>query len=456
MNPKLPDRTEILVVGAGIAGAVAAATAARAARRVVLVDRLAAPDVGRKICGNALAEDGLAAASEYTSPPAGPEVARAVTSGLLVLQDGVTTLPIPKSGVVLNRLLFGQRLLADALEAGATLVDRTTCAGWHDRSARRVALRTDDGGQTVIEARIVIDASGYRSVLTRSGGPLRPDPLDRSDVAIGYREIVPVAPLLDEPDTAVIALGPEGARAGYAWVFPMGERLANVGIGAPLDTVGAGADLRSAYRRFVESRPKLSTSAALDAGVGLLPLRRPLATFVGEGFLCAGDAASQTNPLHGGGIAPAIIGGGMAGRSAAAALEDGGDGVEALWGYNGDFMREAGARHAGHAFLRRLLYSLSDEDFDFLTLELAGAGVMLRTLVAGGARLPLREVLRVLARFAKKPALAAMIVRGGRLVEQVQNLYYDYPASPAQLDAWTGHVAHLVKALRRLTARREA
>lgn len=451
MSDSIPRDTDVLIAGAGVAGAVAAKVAADGGHRVLLVDRLAAADVGRKVCGNGIAAEGIESVSPYTRPPSGAEIVWRIDSGVLVLQDGRTRMPIPKSGAVLNRLVLGQRLLGDAVEAGAEFVDECSCAGWSDRDSNRVRLDLAGGERVDVTAKVVIDASGYRAVLTRTGGALRQETLGRDDVGIGYREVLPLTSPLPDPRTVIVDLASEETRGGYAWVFPMGEHLANVGLGAPLHS--AGRDLRTAHKTFLARYPELRASAPIEAGVGMLPLRRPLVTMVGDGFMSVGDAGCQANPLHGGGIAPGMVGGGMAGQVAREALANGGASAEALWPYNGRFMREIGARHAGHDFLRRVLFSLSSEEFDFLTSELTGAGVLLEALAEGGARLPLRHALRVLSKAARRPGLVSLFVRAGRLVENVQDLYHNYPETPARFDSWIGRVEYATGALRRLVER---
>ena len=445
MPSSIPESVDVLVVGSGVAGAVAARKTAASGLATLLVDRLPATDVGRKVCGNGLADDGIETISRWTEAPGGAEVAWRIDSGLVVLRNRRTCVTLPKSGVVLNRPVFGQRLLSDAIGAGALFVDACTCVGWGDRADGRVRLRSALAGDVEVSARVVIDASGYRSVLTKSGGTSRCDAIARADVGIGYREIVPLTEPLAKPREAVVDTGANGVRGGYAWIFPLGERLANVGIGASLAM--AGSDLRARCRGYIRSHPGLAASAPIDSGTGLLPLRRPLATMVGDGFLTAGDAGCQTNPLHGGGISPAIAGAGMAGEAAIAALADGRASTEALWNYNGRFMREIGYVHAGHDFLRKYLFSLTDDEFDFLALEFA-PGV----LSLGALRPPLRRALRLLGRAALRPGLARRFLRAVRLVENIREVYRDYPDSPARLESWIGHVEYHVRAMERLCA----
>jgi digeranylgeranylglycerophospholipid reductase len=428
---------DILVVGAGTGGAVVARRLAEGGFRVLLVDRAAAADVGRKVCGNAIGEDGLSVLSRYVETPEGPEVAKRLSHGTLILEDG-STIRIPKGGVILNRLVFGQRLLADAIRAGVVFHDRSSCVGWGDRDSNRVRVRDPGGHEADVAARIVIDASGFRAVLTRTGGPTYPDAVSRGDVAIAYRQVVPLVEPLDRPDDAIVVLAPKMARGGYGWVFPMSDRLANVGIGAPLSAVDR--PIQEIYDEFVAAQPWLHLSDPIEAGAGLLPIRAPLATFVGDGFMCVGDAACQTDPLHGGGISPSIVGAHLAADAAARALESGDTSAEALWGYNLSFMREVGARHAGQDFLRRFLDSLGDDDLLFLAREFGGSHLLTTTFQPDGALPRLRTAFRVLSKAAARPRLAGTLVRTGQLCERIQQTYLDYPDSIEGLDTWLGHV----------------
>lgn len=447
MKHAFPRSLDAVVVGAGMAGSVAARRLAESGFRVLLIDRGSAADVGRKVCGNGIADDGLESIGRYTEGPSGAEIARRLTRGTIILKDGTTTIEIPKGGIVLNRLLFGQRLLADAIEAGVIFRDRCSCVGWSDRTDNSVRLR-DGGGESDVTARMIIDASGYRAVLTRTGGPSHPDAITREEVAVGYREIVPLTEPLERPDDATIAIAPEGARGGYGWIFPMGDRLANVGIGAPL--AAARTPIRDTYRLFVNSQERLYATDPVEAGGGLLPFRRPLATFVGDGFMSVGDAACHANPLHGGGITPAIIAAGMASDVAAGALADGDVSAATLWPYNVAFMREVGARHAGQDFVRRFLDSLSEADFLFLTREFARADLMMKTFGKGGTRPRLRAAFRILSRAAKRPRLASMLIRAGQLFDKIQGTYLDYPDSASRFESWLGEVEFQRRTLARV------
>jgi digeranylgeranylglycerophospholipid reductase len=432
---------DVAIIGAGPAGSSAATPVAKAGHSVLLVERERARNVGSKVCGNAIAADGLDPVSEHVRPPSGPEVAARLRTGTLYVHGVSEGVRLPAPGVVLNRLVFGQRLLADALAEGAQLADSCTCVGWSDREDTRIRIRQADGKENDIRARVVIDASGYRSVLTREGGPTHADKTKRSEVGVGYREILALPEPMDESADGFVVFFPAGAEHGYAWAFPMGGRLANVGIGTTLENVKG--NLRDAYRTFVSGRPELAGAQVISSGAGMLPMRRPLASVVGDGFMAAGDAGCHTSPLHGGGIAPAVVAGVMAGEQAVEALSNDDTSADSLWDYGVRVMERIGKYYGAHEVLGDLIYSLSGEDLLFLARRLVASGRIIETVHEGSLLSSVGQAVRLLVSVAGKPGLAARIVRTSRRMAAVRDHYEDYPDSPARLDSWLGRAEYL-------------
>jgi geranylgeranyl reductase family protein len=441
MKLGIPREVEILIVGAGTAGCSAAVPPARAGRSVVLVEKSGAENVGNKVCGNGISVEGLRRVAELVPPPSGPEIAARCEGGTIYIEEGGEGTHIAIDGVIMNRALFGQRLLSDAISAGAHLADRVRCVGWSDREARLIRLRSDDGDEADVSACVVIDASGFRSVLTRSGGPSVPDTTVRSEVGVAYREIMALREPLDEARGGFIVLGPPGAESGYAWAFPMGAALANVGIGRTL--TNDNGTLKSAFDAFVASRLELAGAQTVSAGGGMLPLRRPLNCMVGDGFMTVGDAACQASPLHGGGIASSIIAGVMAGEQAVTAIERSDTSAAGLWEYGARYMREVGATYASHEVARDLVHALPRSDLAFLTNEYVRAGALIDAIGGGGLLPSLVEAIRRLASIARRPGLVASVVRASRSMAAVKRLYSEYPERPETLGSWIGRVEHL-------------
>ncbi len=463
------DNADVIVIGGGTAGCVAATAAARAGVRVLLMESRAIDDVGRKACGGALSSDAVRAVSEIVGPLTGAEVAGTVTSGLLGLPGSSPAAELDEPGVVLNRPVLGQRLLIDCLESGVTLLSGHTCIGWSDRSKRTVGVRCPDGTETSITGLVVVDATGFRSILTKTGGPTHPDHLRRSETGIGYYEILPLAKDLDRPNRAIVQIAPEGARDGYAWIFPMGSRLVNAGIGASLAT--ADRSLRRRLHSYLDSSdlvdintPKVGSPRSgsdtggsdvaragfLRSGSGMIPLRRPLASLVGDGFLSVGDAACQTNPLHGGGIAPSIIAGSVAGRVAGAAVRAGDCSAAGLWEYGVETMHTLGAPHAAQDLIRRLIGHLRPDEVAFVAGEMAAAGRAFRSLYSQSPGFRVREILGTVGRAARRPALLKLLIESAHCVSAIHRLYRNYPESPDRLGTWIGSVEIAVRSFDRL------
>ncbi len=436
MMQRAPESIDIAVIGAGPAGCSAALPAARAGMRVLIIEREKAADVGRKVCGNAIGVEGLTPVAHEVTPPGGAEVAARLESGTLYMRDGKTGVRLPAPGVVLNRLVFGQRLLADAVSAGANLVDSCSCIGWSDREATRVRLRFNDGSESDLTARVVIDASGFRSVLARNGGTTHDDPVARTEVAVAYREIVSLPNPVDERTGGFVVFAAPGAEQGYAWVFPMGGRLANVGIGTTLASVTGS--LKEAYGVFVAGRPELRGAERVSGGAGMVPVRRPLASLVGDGFMAVGDAGCQTSPLHGGGIVPAILSGVKTGEQAVRAISNGGTSAEALWEYGTQFMRTIGAAYAAQNVLKDLIYSLSNSNMAFLCSQIAQSERLIHAIQRGSFLPGVSEALRRLAALTRRPRLAARIISTGKAMASVRHHYEAYPDSPSGLESWMG------------------
>jgi digeranylgeranylglycerophospholipid reductase len=221
----------------------------------------------------------------------------------------------PRMCVIDVRGVF-QYLAGRAVEAGAHL---------------RVGVKAetpliDDGVVTGVRAqgealrsRVVIDATGYRSVMLKQAG-LDPG-IRRFGVGAEYDMF---APHCDQRE-AVLFVGSELAPAGYAWVFPWGRQRVRVGVGIIhpdssekpdryLDKLVAGAS-----RYGVD----LGGAQPLEHHAGLIPSECYAAHFAGDGILGVGDAIGQASSLLGEGIRWAIHAGKMAGEIAAGAIEKG-------------------------------------------------------------------------------------------------------------------------------------
>jgi digeranylgeranylglycerophospholipid reductase len=118
-----------------------------------------------------------------------------------------------------------------------------------------------------------------------------------------------------------IVTGHDHAPGGYAWVFPKGHGMAEVGLGVARTLTEHDARWHLDYfmrASFMSERFRMAR--ILEVQGGGVPLARSLRQMVADNVLIVGDAARQVNPLTGGGIHTALRGGRIAGEYLAAVL----------------------------------------------------------------------------------------------------------------------------------------
>ena len=165
--------------------------------------------------------------------------------------------------------------------------------------------------------------------------------------------------------------------------------------------------------------------------------------------MAVGDAGCQTSPLHGGGIVPAILAGVKAGEQAVRAISNGGTSAETLWEYGTQFMTTIGAAYAAQDALKKLIYSLLNNDLEFLCTQIAQSERLIHAIQRGSFLPGVSEALRRLAAFTRKPRLAARIISTGKAMASVRHHYEAYPGSPSGLESWMGREEFLRRSLSR-------
>ncbi len=442
---------DAIIIGAGVAGCMAAKVIAKAGYEVCLVEYKSKEDIGRKICGEVVGAHHFKRLS--LEEPTGLEVAQKIV-GLKVYSPNMRAYFKVESknmhGYILNRHAFGQRLLKLAMDAGASLLDLTQVIApiVKDGFVSGVLVRNRKKDEKlVLMGKVVVDASGFSAVIRRKL-PLEmgvETGVNPGDVMICYREIRRLKNRLDYLSFGEIYLDQEVTPGGYVWIFPKGSDVVNVGLGI---TMGQSPlNPRGRFYEHVLPRPLFKGSELLEGGTWYVPTRRPLSSMVGDGVLIVGDAACQVNPIHGGGIGPSMGGGSLAGEAIVRALKVGDISRKGLWAYNVEYMRKYGANHAGLDVLRMFLQSCTNEDLNYgmyhrlLTeddLLKAGEGIRLRV-----TELAVRA-LRGIGRLSLLRRLINVI----SLMKRVRTWYMGYPESPDGLLRWRDRAEALFKLAR--------
>ena len=107
--------------------------------------------------------------------------------------------------------------------------------------------------------------------------------------------------------------------AGYVWIFPKDEGLANVGIGVQLSKITGMAEARKSLDAWIAKHPAYSKGKTIDVVGGGVSISPPIRQAAADGIMLVGDAARMIDPLTGGGIANGCIAGKICGEVAAEA-----------------------------------------------------------------------------------------------------------------------------------------
>ena len=303
----MPTAVDVVVVGAGPAGSVAALVLARGGARVVLVDKAAFPR--DKACGDVIGPRALALlATLGLQPPAGPRLSEIMVvgpTGRRVMLPARAGLTYPNHGLAITRLTFDAWLRDAAVAAGAEPV-----VGRVD-SVRGQTVHLDDGRAFTADA--VIGADGASSTVASAAGLVDP-----TAVLWGFAQRTYVHQRVDTPIIALWDDPPGLGFPGYGWLFPSVGEAGNVGLGIGLRAQRSQAS--RAVARLDAFCEHLHRLGYLDAPVegrrlgGWLKMGM-VGTVAARGrVLLVGDAAGLVNPLQGEGIAAAMT-------SAAAAAE---------------------------------------------------------------------------------------------------------------------------------------
>ena len=456
MSSRVID-ADVVVVGAGTAGANVAQRLARAGRRVVLVERRAL-DVGGAQWHNGLLERHFDRAG--VARPVAPERVDRRPISHLVAPDGTHTLTVQDTPMItVDMARLGRRLRRDALDAGACTIDHVSGLTPRYDGDRLVALDLvvgEDGaepGPVRVEAALFVDASGRAGVLRRTSEVLAPwcPPLQGDELCSAGDHHVRIA----DVDGARSFLDRHGARPG--------ENVTMVGTNGGFSTraiairedldgasllVGCLAHGRhgTAARMEAEARrdePWLGE--ATRSGTGLIPLRRPYARFTAPGLALVGDAACQVFPGHGSGVGTGLIAGRLLGDAVVGA-EDPGDPL-ALWRYQAAFQHELGGTLAAFDAFRRLSTSLGTDGVaammhaGLMTHRLTHAGLDQRWATPEPGELP-----ATVGRLVRAPKVAAQLLPGLSRAQVAYGWAARHPTEPDldALAAWDRRMGRLV------------
>lgn len=310
--------TDVLVIGAGPAGSAAARHAALGGADVILIDKKS--EIGTpKRCAEGIYDHGL----KWLGIEPDPQWAVQRINGGTIISPDKTRLTLdetilPEKGYIVERKVFDKYMAMDAARAGAQIMVKTLAKSIlkDDSDGSSIIVDCEQMGEIIeIKAKIVIAADGPESKVAKAFGINSTTKLQDMMAGVQY-EMVGVN--CERMDLIELHLG-AFANGGYAWVFPKGEDIANVGIGIPGNSKRPAIEY---LNEFIESYPPLNDAKAVELNVGGDPIGGMIDQIYDDNLLVCGDAAGQVDPITGGGIILGMLGGMTAGKVAAKAIID--------------------------------------------------------------------------------------------------------------------------------------
>ncbi len=362
---------DIVVVGGGPAGSMAAQFAAREGASVLLLEK--DREIGIPVrCAEGISKIGL---TSHFEPK--PEWITRNIKGLMLYPPSGKKINVSSNqvGYILDRKRFDYDLAQMAAAQGADIQTRAYVHDlvWQNDTVDGVRVRLPSRDLT-IRCKIVIGADGVESRVGRWAG---------IDTRARLKDIetcmqATVSGIDIDPDLIHFFFSQKGAPGGYTWIFPKGEDSANIGLGIS----GEHARHHSAYEHlkfFLDEQ--FPHASVLTWVAGAVPCSKPLVELVKNRVMLVGDAAHQVNPLSGGGISAALYAGKIAGMTAGQAVRSKDLSHQRLSQYEKQWREKNEKRMNRYYRLKEFIYTINDDEFERIADSVLKKPTQKRTIV---------------------------------------------------------------------------
>ncbi|HEY3419773.1 MAG TPA: NAD(P)/FAD-dependent oxidoreductase [Methanomassiliicoccales archaeon] len=359
-------KCDVLVVGSGPAGSGAGRAAAESGAKTIVIDRK--KEIGTPVqCGEVIGRSVLAMTDIRI-----PRYARCCEQEFTrFIVDRTVQIDNHEDywrSLTVERKLFDKYLAEKAARGGASV----------QSDARLLDIETEGEGiascslmvrgeKVAVEPKIVIAADGVHSSVGKlMGKELFPSGSVARGVEyemVSKKRLPPCMQIFIEPEIGL----------GYGWIIPKGSHRANVGLGF----VGGTESRKDVLTDWIVSNPIVAQyfdpEKILEVKTGDAPVPGFLGGPSSGNVLFAGDAAGQTLAFVGEGIMPSYICGTVAGRVAAAAVND----RAALDRYDTEIKAVLGEELEKGAELRDLLFTIwTESDMNNVQRAVVSAFIM--------------------------------------------------------------------------------
>ncbi len=362
---------DVLVIGAGPGGSMAARYAARHGLKVLLIEKR--PEIGVPVrCAEGISRAWM---DEVEIEPQKKWIDAEIEGAKIYSPDEKSVIELSAEqagnevGFVLNREYFDKHLASLAAQEGAEIWLKSPAVEIikEDGYVRGAIVRRF-GEKVEVRAKIVIGADGFESQVARWAG-LNTVLRERDIVScIQYR----MTNIDIEENFTHFFIG-SCAPGGYVWIFPKGKKEANVGIGVALNKLKNRGEVKKYMDEFIEKHDYLKKGSIIQIVTGAVSTCPVPKRIVDNGIMLVGDAARLIDPITGGGIANACISGKYAGEVAAKCIDN--PSKECLEEYQNKVKDRWEKKHLRNWFVKEKLAQLSDDTLNKLMDVLSGENI---------------------------------------------------------------------------------
>ena len=369
----LQNSYDVVVVGGGPAGSMAAWEAAKGGASVCMLEK--DRDIGYPVrCGEAAGESGLKQFVDIKDS----WIAERIT-GAKLISPSRTFVDVDfasETGFILNRRIFDYDLSRYAANAGAKVITKAYVKNVLKNDGQVNGVVLDYlGEEQSIHAKVVIGADGLTSRVGRWAGMKTQVRMKDMESGLQYS----VANVDYESNKMIMYVGKNHAPGGYLWIFPKGDRSANIGIGIS----GKYSKAQSA-KKYLDDfiKREYPDAAILTTMCGGIPCGKPMKNPIIDGLMLVGDAAHQINPMTGGGIVSGMKAGWIAGQVAAEAVKKGDYSIKILNKYSKSMWKDFGKNYERFYKIKEAVHNLSDEDLNSIADKVLSIPSNKRTLAS--------------------------------------------------------------------------
>jgi geranylgeranyl reductase family protein len=380
---------DVVVVGAGPAGSMAAKYAAKAGARVLMIEEHAT--IGLPVqCA------GLISTRAYEGCELPETLSKHAIRGAHIHAPGGRVLRVDGKrtmAYVIDRGELDRTMTLEALKSGVASIVKTRFTGLRRKEDRLFVTAISHGEPIEIQTTVLIGADGVQSAVGRLAGLDRVQSVLTCAQAEVYTDIV-------DPDFVELYVGQDVAPGFFAWAIPTQWGTVRIGLCSSERSI-------EALNSLIEYIYPRSATSLVRFSAGAIPIGPPACT-VTDGILIVGDAAGQVKPTSGGGIYPGTLCAKIAGAVAAQAVKQGDTSKNALMAYDKLWRSEVGRELFTGLRIRDGLDKLSDDDLDYV-IEALDDEQMLDVISRYGDMDHPSIVLRKLLFSTKAPRLLKLI-----------------------------------------------